>query len=117
MERIQVNNYGEPTLLNKGLSTYALSIGYPFSSTPDNAFSLIDTSWYQRNLSQDPIISGYYQLGLSDQVTGNLNVQSSPKWTRLGSQATWASNFGILNLNTGINALHTSGERDLKFKA
>ncbi len=116
MERIQVNNYGEPTLLNKGVSTYALSIGYPFSSNPESSFSLVDTSWYQRNLSQDPIISGYYQLGLSDRVTGNLNLQSSPKWTRIGSQATWASNFGILNLNSGINALHTSGEQDLKFK-
>ena len=116
MERIQVNNYGEPTLLNKGLSTYALSIGYPFSSTSDNAFSLVDTSWYQRKLNQNPIISGYYQLGLSDRVTGNLNIQSSPNWTRLGSQATWASKFGILNLNTGINALHTSGEQDLKLK-
>lgn len=116
IERIQVNNYGEPTLLNKGISTYALSIGYPYSSNADDSFSLVNTTWYKRDLSPDPIISGYYQKGLTEQVTGNLNAQSSPTWTRLGSQATWASNFGVLNLNTGFNTLHSSGEKDFKLK-
>ena len=115
-EHIQVNSYGEPTLLNRGISTYAFSIGFPYSSEFDDSITLSNASWYRRHLSKEPIASGYFQSGLSENVTANISLQSSPSWTRIGSQATWASRMGILDLNAGVNAIHGSSESDLKFR-
>lgn len=105
VERIQVNSFGEPTLLDKGVATYALSIGLPSANSNDSdAFVLSDASWYSRRLSPKPILSGYYQKGLTDQLTANINLQANESWSRLGAESTWVNTMGSYNINLGLNS-------------
>ncbi len=76
VERIAISNYGEPTLLNKGTSAYAFSFGLPQSFEPGESFLLVNSPWYQRSLSLSPVASGYYQKGIGDNITANVNLHS-----------------------------------------
>ncbi|MGK0240038.1 MAG: outer membrane usher protein [Candidatus Pelagisphaera sp.] len=114
VERIQIDNYGEPTLLGKGASTFALSFGMPYAAPSENTHTIIDTPWYQRTISREPLFSGYYQKGLSDRVTANANLQSTHNWTRVGLQTTWVSGVGVINANAGFNSLHSSQAKGMR---
>lgn len=114
VERVVANSFAAPALLGKGVSTYAFTIGYPHSSSNKDSKELFETSWYRRSILNTPIASGYYQLGLSDSLTGNINLQASPEWTRLGVQSTWASSTGAFNATLGANAPSFENSPSLK---
>ena len=117
VERIVANAYAAPTLLGKGVSTYALSFGFPHASSQSvDSEPFLKTNWYRRHVLDTPIASGYYQTGLSDSVTANLNFQAGEDWSRLGLQSTWVGRIGALSATLGANRLATSESLALKTK-
>ncbi|MDQ8202045.1 fimbria/pilus outer membrane usher protein [Pelagicoccus sp. SDUM812003] len=109
-DSLNVSEFGALHLLDSGVSTYSLSMGFPRASesTPD-ATRLTSVDWFERYIEKEPLLSGYYKKGLSNQFTGTIDFQGSADWNRLGVGVYTASErFGSLNLSLSHNRVSQS---------
>ncbi|EDY82792.1 Fimbrial Usher protein [Verrucomicrobiia bacterium DG1235] len=111
VDNLSINEFGALNHLDSGVSTYSLSYGYPRSSAAaTNTSTISSADWYQRYVSNQPIFSGYYKRGITNQLTTSLDAQGNSEWNRLGVSAYTASDrFGSLNLSLSHN--QTNGQK------
>ena len=80
-------------LLKPGLSLYAFSVGVLSN----------DKAYISNQLKHEPIISAYYQKGLSKTVTLNMDAQFSPDSYLLGSETIASVPFGSIKHSIGLS--------------
>ena len=105
VDQIDVNEFGALSLLGKGVSTYALSLGLPhaYQSGPDT-LDLSLLGFYQRFVERSPLASGYYRRGLSNQLTASVDLQGSELWGRAGvTFSTAAERLGEADLSFSLH--------------
>lgn len=109
VDTVSISEFGALNHLDSGVSTYSFSFGYPRSSPSDpEAQAISSSSWYQRYTSPNPIFSGYYKRGLTNQLTLSLDAQGSDEWSRLGASVSTASErFGAVSLALSQNKTST----------
>lgn len=105
VDQISVSEFGALSLLDDNVSTYSISYGYPrLSSSAQDAKTISSSSWYERYVEQEPVLSGYYKRGVTDQLTVTFDAQGTSDWNRLGVSAYTASQrWGSLNLGLSHN--------------
>lgn len=110
VDQVSVNEFGALNLLDNKVSTYSLSYGYPRTSKSATDAQTINSSpWYERYIEKEPIFSGYYKRGITDQLTATFDAQGSSQWNRIGVSAYTASQlFGSVNLSVSHNKTSSS---------
>ncbi len=81
------------SLLKKDLSLYAISVGYLSNQQVGS----------NNNLIKDPILSGYYQKGLTKDLTMSIDAQISANAYLLGSEVITSIPLGIINSSVAIS--------------
>ncbi len=102
-ELVSISEFGAPTLLGNRVSEYSFSFGLPVTSNPQDSFVLSSLSQYQRRLSLNPVYSGYYRKGVTNQITGEVALQGTLDWQRAGVSAIWANQTGSYHLDFSLN--------------
>lgn len=105
VDTLNISEFGALNQLGAKVSTYSLSYGFPRSSASDQDARAISTAgWYERYAEKEPIFSGYYKRGITNQLTATFDAQGSSEWNRIGASAYTASErFGSLSLGLSRN--------------
>ena len=80
-------------LLKPGLSLYALSLGYLSNQQAGT----------NKNLESQPILSAYYEKGISKDLTMSLDAQLSPNSYLLGAEAITSISLGSLKASVAVS--------------
>lgn len=110
IDALSISEFGALNHLDSGVSTYSLSYGLPRSSSSDpDALAISSAKWYERYTSREPIFSGYFKRGVTNQLTLSIDAQGSSEWNRLGASISSASErFGAFNLAYSHNHASSS---------
>ncbi len=110
VDQVSVSEFGALNLLDNKVSTYSISYGYPRTSkSATDAQTVNSSSWYERYIEKEPIFSGYYKRGITDQLTATFDAQGSSEWNRIGISAYTASQrFGSVNFSVSHNQTSSS---------
>ena len=105
VDTLNITEFGSMELLDKGVSTYSLTFGWPrTSSLQQGSAKISDFSWYERFVADKPVFSGYYRKGINKRLTRSFDFQASEMWHRLGGSIVAVSpEMGSLNAQLSLN--------------
>lgn len=91
VERLRFPYVQSSELLRKDLQKFTFNLGY--SSTANQTDFDYDNG--------NPLFSGFHRLGLMDNLTAGLSLQTSSRQSLLGLESIWGASTGIISFDVG----------------